>query len=528
MKRVWGAFFFCLLLLSACEELPAEAPPVMPAEAVPAEASTLPQAERAVRNPEHLSLAVRPPVTLNPLLNEDATVDHLLKLLFEPLVIMDESLKPADHLASYNFSSDYTSVTLTLRRDAIWSDAMPVTADDVIFSIQFLQDAPDTAIYKPFVQNIASCEKLDTKTVKITYTEADSGSAYRLQFPIIPQHYYFNQTNPASHANMNPLGNGLYVFDALRPLVGITLTQNVYSFRPVARIGTVQAIFLPDDETRLHAFHQGLIDVITLELTEWSKQHSVKKTRNQEFAAMYFDFIGFNFNHPWLSHHLFRQALATAYDADEAISRIYLTHALRAYAPINPASWLYDHNLPALEHDREAAYELLLQAQREQFDRPIELAFPFRILVNIENDERVLIAEGFAAAMQGLGLETVIQALPFDEYAQKLEARDFDIFVGCFSLDVVPDLRFAFHSGENIFNYSDAHMDELLAAAVAAPSEAELVRTLSELQHYIAQQIPVISLAFRQSAVLTDVRVTGDLNPALWYSLAGVNGWTLE
>jgi peptide/nickel transport system substrate-binding protein len=243
---------------------------------------------------------------------------------------------------------------------------------------------------------------------------------------------------------------------------------------------------------------------------------------------MYFDFIGFNFYHPWLSNKNIRQALAMAYDAEAAVSRIYLNHALRTHSPVNPASWLYDPAVPVYEYDPETARQLLLQAQQEQFNLLIEQSFPLRILVNQENDERMLIAEGFSASMQGLGLETAVQALPFDDFVSKMEAGDYDIVVGCFYLDVIPDLTFAFHSSGNLFNFKDTDLDAMLAAVVTAPSENEHIRLLSEVQRHIAQEIPIISLVFRNSAIITDTRIQGELKPSPWYSLAGVNHWEIN
>jgi peptide/nickel transport system substrate-binding protein len=522
-----------LLFLSACASIPQTflEPPDTP-EPVPeryaAPEYTAPSHPLPVKAENTLRLSMRTPFTLNPLLNMDATVDNILKLIFEPLVILDENLKPADHLASYNFSSDYTSVNLTLRYDAIWSDGTPVTADDIIFSVSFLQNAPEGAIYKPYAANIAACEKLDTKTVKITFAAVSSGSAYMLAFPIIPQHYYRGETNPASKKNMEPLGNGLFMFSHIQPLVSLTLRQSPYPFRPQASIEKVEALFIADAETGLHAFTQGLTDAIAMEMTEWSKQTSVKKIRYEEYPAMYFDFIGFNFRHEWLAHKQFRQAVAHAFDADGHISRIYLTHAQRAATPVHPASWLYDETVPVYAYDMDLARSSLRLARQDLRTLLIGDQVPLRVLVNRENDQRVKIAESLVRALEELEIKMELEILPFEDFAEKLETGDYDIFVGSYHLSKVPDLTFAFHSGGNLLRYGDPDLDALLDAAKTAYSENEHIRVLSALQHHIAEELPVISLAFRNSAVLTDVRINGALNPSLWYSLAGVNGWRLE
>jgi peptide/nickel transport system substrate-binding protein len=199
---------------------------------------------------------------------------------------------------------------------------------------------------------------------------------------------------------------------------------------------------------------------------------------------------------------------------------VYLSHATRALSPVNPASWLYDIHLPTFGYDPAKARAAIRFIRQD--------GTPLRILVGEENTERKKIAEGFAKSLLEIGLLTELTVLPFDEFNERIETGDYDIFVGCFYLDVVPDLTFAFHSDGNIFNYADPELDALLAAAASAYSESEHVRLMHAVQQYIADALPVISLAFRHSAVLTDTRVTGALEPALWYSLSGVNGWGLE
>jgi peptide/nickel transport system substrate-binding protein len=287
MKYIRGVCVLILTLaLTACGSFatpqPSSSPaPVAAPTATPGpdpyerqpEATQLPDPSAGI-----LSLSMRPPLTLNPLLNTDATVDTVLKLIYEPLVTLNDTLKPVANLASYVFSSDYTSANLTLRDDAIWSDGTPVTSADVIYTVGVLQNAPDDVIYKQCVANIASCETVSDKTVKLTFIRIYGGQPYMLTFPLIPAHL-------KNTADTSPVGNGLYLYGGSVSGDRIKLTSSPYTFHKQALIETVEVMLVPDRQTELHAFNQGLVDVITITLYDWISQKSTKAVRYGEHPA---------------------------------------------------------------------------------------------------------------------------------------------------------------------------------------------------------------------------------------------------
>ena len=75
-----------------------------------------PEHTPALKESGGITISMRQPMTLNPLLNIDVTVDAVLKLIFEPMLIYDEQLRPVVNrkvLQSAVFASDGLSVTLT-------------------------------------------------------------------------------------------------------------------------------------------------------------------------------------------------------------------------------------------------------------------------------------------------------------------------------------------------------------------------------------------------------------------------------
>ncbi|MCL2216700.1 MAG: peptide ABC transporter substrate-binding protein [Defluviitaleaceae bacterium] len=537
MKRIFFSFFTVLLVLAlafaatACGENSLRIDPagmlIMPEEPespayeyeddLDAEAGPIhvpaaaPAADDGI-----LRLHMRPPMTLNPLLNEDVTVARILRLIFEPLAVLDDELRTTGHLAELDFASDFSGVTVRIRDDAIWSDGKPVTADDLVFSVETLRNAPARAIYRGNVQNIESIRVVDAKTAQITFAQASVTAGYALNFPIIPEHLYRGETNPGSPRNMSPVGNGPFVFYELVPIRNITLRRSPHSFQGRAQIEEIEVIFLPDAETDLYAFDRGRIDAIRLPLTEWARFHSPRTPRYEIFPAMYFEFIGFNFRRPIFRDIHVRQGIAHAFNIKEAVTAVYMAHAVTSVTPIHPYSWAADNIAPPT-FDPARASALL---------GTIRLDEPLIILANAENPQRVSIAQRLANALDAAGLPSRAEILPDHEYFWRLDSHDFDLFIGGVNLPFAPDMQFLFQSG-GLFQY-DNLLDGFFSAMMIASTEGAYLQAVSQFQHAFAERLPVIGLAFRHSAVLTNSRIARGTNPAPDNIFARISEWVIE
>ena len=116
-----------------------------------------------------LTLSMRIPETLNPLLNREETVDRVLKLMYLPLLAFDETGKAQPALAdSWEIGADGKTATLQLRHDILWQNGSKMTAEDVVYSFRTIQNAPDGSVYKNVLNYVADCTKTGDYTVIFT------------------------------------------------------------------------------------------------------------------------------------------------------------------------------------------------------------------------------------------------------------------------------------------------------------------------------------------------------------------------
>jgi len=523
MKKFLAASIAALLICTGCgteadPETTTPPPSITPTPTV----SSAPLSPAAGGS---IALSMRAPLTLNPLYNEDATVDTILRLVFEPLAIPDETLKPVANPAlvkSIETSPDGMSILITLQSGANWSDGEPVTAKDIVFSVNTLREAPEGAVYKASAANIASVELAGDKAARLNLTQPFGAMAYMLMFPLIPEHHYkaSGATEPAEVQKLTPVGNGAYTVEDYIVANAVTLaaSENAAGGRPY--IDEISVRIISDRESELNAFDQDIIQAVAPGLADWTRYLAAPDVRVSKYVTTCFEFVGFNFENETMQDTDVRRLVAQIAGDEAFLNGLYLDSAVRTVTPVSPASWLYSSDAASPAPNMTKALAALAGQT-------------VRILVNEENTERVRVAEYLAEALAAEGVTGAkVLSVAFDVYNESVAAGEFDILVGGYNLALAPELSFLLHSenmgGTNIFRYQSETMDALLAAAFSATGDANLRRAMDELQKYIAEDVPCVGLVFRKSALLTDTNIHADPVPMEGDLLAGFANWFVE
>jgi peptide/nickel transport system substrate-binding protein len=147
-----------------------------------------------------------------------------LDFMYEPLVVFNrlKGNEPHYRLAeSFELADDLMSITFVLREGLKWSDGEALTADDVIFTYDYIAKFPALDFISIGAQ-LDSVEKVDERTVTFHLKEANSLIANTIVgMPIIPEHVWAEIEDPVTFANENPVGSG--------PMTEITrFTPQVY------------------------------------------------------------------------------------------------------------------------------------------------------------------------------------------------------------------------------------------------------------------------------------------------------------
>ncbi|MBI1296125.1 hypothetical protein GC175_14320 [bacterium] len=137
---------------------------------------------------------------------------------------------------SYTFNDDFTEVTVTLREGVTWSDGMPFTAEDVVFTVNMLQEHPILNYGTDMQQWVESVEAVDERTVRFTLTT--SYPRFLVDFfavriwgmvRIVPAHIWADQ-DPETFRNYDP-AQGWPVWTGPYQVVKVSENEFVYDRR---------------------------------------------------------------------------------------------------------------------------------------------------------------------------------------------------------------------------------------------------------------------------------------------------------
>jgi peptide/nickel transport system substrate-binding protein len=129
-------------------------------------------------------------------------------------------------------SQDLKTVTFKLMPDVKWSDGQPFTADDVVFTWQWIMDESNGSVVYELNRPIGNVEAVDPQTVKVTYTDASlgwyvpfAGSYYSA---VYPKHFWDGKDKQAANDEFRkaPIGTGPYVVDTFKENDQVTYKIN--------------------------------------------------------------------------------------------------------------------------------------------------------------------------------------------------------------------------------------------------------------------------------------------------------------
>lgn len=487
---------------------------------------------------EMLNLSMRIPETLNPLLNREETVDRILKLLYLPLMEFDESGKACPAVAeSWEMAADGKSLTVQLNQGLLWQNGGKVNADDVVYSLNTIKNAPEDAVYKKVLNVVSGCTKTGEYTVVFTFYDNFSSNIEALRFPIISAAYYGGQNDPKAEINLTPMGDGPYSMLSYKQASELLLEANPSYHGETPQISKIRVKITAGADTDINAFEQGMTDVLVTDAMEAGRYVDEGISGIYQFTSNTYDFIAFNFNRELFQDKSLRQAVAYALPKESLMDSVYLNYGVMTNTPINPKSWLYEENVALYGYNPAMASTFLKNSGWVDTDGNGRLektaeggirSLRVTILVNQENTGRRQIASKLKEELTAIGFEVTIDQQPFAAYEEKFKSGQFDLVVGGWKCSEVTDLTpfFGTNGSLNYIGYSNAEVDQLLEAAKTAVGEGQTLLAYSSLQKKLAEELPYISIAYRNQAVFASEKVGGEIKPVESNVFRGIEKWT--
>jgi len=458
---------------------------------------------------------------LNPLLDWNNSADRDVdSLLFSGLVRFDErGLPQADLADSWGVSQDGTIYNFTIRSNAIWHDGMPVTSDDVIFTIEMMKSAG--SLYPQDIKDLwgrVEMERLNEKNLKFTLPEPFVPFMDYLSFGVVPKHLLESippEQISSAEFNIDPVGSGPYRFDQLivenGGITGVVLTisSNYYGAEPF--IEQVVFRYYPTSADAFEAYRQGdvfSVSQITPDVLSPALEEPNLLTYTSRMPQM--GFILFNLTSPdvaFLQESVIRRALLLGLNRPKMINSIMQGQAVVSDSPILPNSWAYYDGIDPVEYDPDAAVALL---KNEGYVIPpaggnvrakdgIPLAFT---MVYPDDPVHTQIAQAIQTQWAQIGVRVDLQAQPYDQLVlTTLASRSFQAALVDLNLSRSPDPDpYPFWhqaetvGGQNYSGWENRAASEYLEQARVTADFSLRAKLYRNFQVIFAKELPALPL----------------------------------
>jgi len=219
--------------------------------------------------------------------------------------------------------------TFTLRDDVMFqagpdTEAYPLTADDVVYSLQKSAD-PDRSAYAGDYKGM-TVEKVDDRTVAITM---DTPISATLFLPKVANYAGgFIVSSKAVEAmgddtiKTHPVGTGPFMFESYTPQNSVVLTANPDYFRGAPKLGGVELRYMPDASSRELGLQSGDLDAAAgvMEAQWVDRINSEGNLTADVFGVGEVAFFNYNVNVPPFDNPQVREALNYAISRDEHLA----------------------------------------------------------------------------------------------------------------------------------------------------------------------------------------------------------------
>ena len=468
---------------------------------------------------EYVEAAIGTPRYINPVLSStnDADLD-LATIIYSSLFKYDPNDQLVPDLAEqHSAGDDRKTYEIFLKQGIKWHDGKELTADDVIFTAEIIQNPEYRSPLRANLQGV-EVEKTGDYAVKFVLKNSYSPFLDNLTFGILPKHVWENVPAVSfglSEKNLNPIGSGPYKFEELTKdgsgavkSVELSAFKDYYAGGPY--IDSLLFNFYKDESTALSALTSGNAQGISyLSANKISKLNSIFNLNIATLPRCFAVFFNQDAN-KILSDKNIRQAFSLATDKQKIVNDLIFGQATAINSPLPEFIW--NKEAPKIEpqFDLQKAKSILdssgwlitsttTPSREKNIDNKIT---PFEVsLLTVNWPELVEVANALKSDWENMGgVKINLEIKSVAEIQERIKARQYEILLFGQILGASPDPFSFWHSsqtkdpGLNLSLYSNKDADKILEAIRQEYNPSAKVQKYIQLNNIIKQDIPAIFL----------------------------------
>jgi oligopeptide transport system substrate-binding protein len=475
------------------------------------------------------------PQTLDPHLAEGRASAHILRDLFEGLTSESTEGRIIPGAAMrWNISRDGKTYTFYLRRDALWSNGDPVTAQDFVYGLRRSADPVTASAYAHVLLPIANAAEVLAGDLPPSELGVSAMDDFTLQISMRDPTPYFlhllshSSTYPVHQASLEAFGsafsrpgnlvsNGAYTLEnwVIRSRIELVKNENYWDADNVT-IEKVNYYPFEDQSTALKRFRRGRLhwtSSVPNNQFKWLQDHYPDELVINPWLGSFY--LGFNLERePFIANPELRLALALAIDRDLLTEKVTQFGEKPSYTLVPPGIMDYVSPLPEWaewsQEERIAEARRLYAAAGYSEENPLKFEIRY---TNGENNKKMALAAS-SLWKQVLGVQATLLN---EEYKVFLQNRQNKILTQVFQAGWISDYADAYSflnlfrtgHGRNDLGYSNDLYDALLDEVAAERIPSRRRRLMFETERMLLADVPFIPLYTYVTKRMVNPRLKG-------------------
>lgn len=473
------------------------------------------------------------PASLDPHKLSGTWENYIVGDMFVGLTTEDQKANAVPGVATHWEVSDEGKKYTFHLRESTWSDGVPLTANDFVYSMQRILNPETAAEYASLLYIIKGAEDvnngsaaldtlavkaLDDKTLEI---ELNGPAPYFLEllthytsYPV-PKHV-IDKVGTDWTKPENMVMNGPFKLVEWIPNTHVKVTKNEL-FYDVASVSLDDITFITQEDRIAvqKRFRAGEVDIakdFASDQIDWLRENLPAETRIAPYLGVYYYVL--NNEQEKFKDPKVRRALALAVNREAITDKVLKTGEIPAYSFVPPGVSHYDEpseadfkGMPYADAVKEAK-DLLAQAGYGP-DNPLKMVLRYN---TSDNHKRIAVA--ISSMWKQIGVETELFNAEVKVHYADLKQADFEVARAAWVADYNDAQNFLYlletRTGANNYGrYSNPEFDELMLKAEIEGDLEVRATLLQQAEALVMRDLPLIPIFHYVSKSLVSQRIEG-------------------
>ena len=463
--------------------------------------------------------------TIDPIISNNQNVQDIAKIIYEPLLDIDEEYKIKLCLAEEWAKINATEYVIKLKENVEWQNSKKITTHDVKYTIDKIKQTANS-IYQYNVEHITNINILDERTLTISLDIEIPFFFYLLNFPIMSSNY--EQSNKLDELTSTGM---YYVSEFAESNIILKANENWWNIEkanPITK--TININFYKSIADVYSEFRNGNVDMFTTSNISIDNSIGFASYNTKKYKHRQYDFIAINTSNNVLNKKEVRQAIGMGINKDAIIQDVYKNEYEIAEFPLDNGSYLYNRESSNI-HDSNKAKEILTNAgwsyinnrwQKNENGKILTLIFNITVCSN--NEKRVRVAEIIQKQLSELGVGINIELTDEKQYYEKLEKKNYELILTGINTSYTPDLS-TYLGENNIALYNNEEIKTILEEVNDIQDENVLKSKYNKIIEITKDEVPYIGLYYETKKIIFSKNICGNISPTSYNVFCNIETW---